>query len=410
MTAPKPLSHSGFKNWPHFACHQCNLHKAALHCLRNFEFLHEICVIPESFLRSHLLMTRPAMVGRCWSLMRIALRSSFVHLEASLCQGEVRTNTSCCLVARVPFHPQSTIVARWRSIVILGDRRQYGCVTNTSGCLVARVPFHPQSTIVARWRSIVILDDRRQYGCVGDRHAERVQTRALPLEDDDQWPQWVLKFEAWSEVVGWGRQLDAASQSAHPILNTTLEQEVQTIPNNCTQSSWRNFDGKALGIVQVVGKGEGLEAWRQLKLEYVGKTGNRQAALLRGILNPRAGWEADARDGRSVVESLNSWERPSASIGVNISDGILAATVLEHSPENCQNILEQAPSNVRASYSAMRGWLREYAKTLRRYDGTSGFSSQQTQCTGLVPMEVDQTRAVSGFYSGKSSAGQGQGY
>ena len=30
--------------------------------------------------------------------------------------------------------------------------------------------------------------------------------------DDEQWPQWVLKFEAWSELVGWGRQLDAASQ------------------------------------------------------------------------------------------------------------------------------------------------------------------------------------------------------
>ena len=168
------------------------------------------------------------------------------------------------------------------------------------------------------------------------------------------------------------------------------------------------LDGKALGIVQVVGKGEGLEAWRQLKLEYEGKTGNRQAALLRGILNPRAGWEADARDGRSVVESLNSWERPSASIGVNISDGILAATVLEHSPENYQNILEQAPSNVRASHSAVRGWLREYAETLRRYDGTSGFSSQQTQSTGPVPMEVDQTRAVSGFHSGKSSDGKGK--
>ena len=25
--------------------------------------------------------------------------------------------------------------------------------------------------------------------------------------DDEHWPQWVLKFEAWSELVGWGRQL-----------------------------------------------------------------------------------------------------------------------------------------------------------------------------------------------------------
>ena len=45
----------------------------------------------------------------------------------------------------------------------------------------------------------------------------------------------------------------------------------------------------------------------ELKLEYEGKSGNRQAALLRGILNPRAAWEVDTRDGRSVVESLNRW-------------------------------------------------------------------------------------------------------
>ena len=80
---------------------------------------------------------------------------------------------------------------------------------------------------------------------------------------------------------------------------------------------------------------------------------------------------------------------------VDISDGISAFIVLEHSPKSYQNILKQAPSNVRASYSAMRGWLREYAKTLRRYDGTSGSSAHQT--TGHVPMDVDQTRAVSGF-------------
>ena len=47
--------------------------------------------------------------------------------------------------------------------------------------------------------------------------------------DDEHWPQWVLMFEAWSELVGWGRQLDAAAASTLPIVNTTLEAEVQTI-------------------------------------------------------------------------------------------------------------------------------------------------------------------------------------
>ena len=193
----------------------------------------------------------------------------------------------------------------------------------------------------------------------------------------------------------------------------TLEAEVLTISRQLYANLVVKHDGKALGIVQLVGKGEGLEAWCQLKLEYEGKTGNRQAALCRGILNPRAGWEADARDGRSVVESLNKWEKTISlhrtASGVDISDGILAATVLEHSPEAYENILKQAPSNVRASYSAMRGWLREYAETLRRYDGTSGSSAHQPQSTGPVPMEVDQTRAVSGFSSGKNGKGKSKG-
>ena len=172
------------------------------------------------------------------------------------------------------------------------------------------------------------------------------------------------------------------------------------------------LEGKALGIVQLVTKGEELEAWRQLKLEYEGKSGNRQAALLWRILNPRPGWETDARDGRSLVESLNRWEKTISlyrkASGEDISDGILAATVLEHSPESYQNILKQAPSNVRASYGAMRGWLREYAETLGTMEplGLLQFNHSRS---GPVPMEVDQTRAVSSFSSGKDGKGKSKG-
>ena len=99
--------------------------------------------------------------------------------------------------------------------------------------------------------------------------------------DDEHWSQWVLKFEAWSALVGWGRQLDAAAAPTLQIVNTTLEAEVQTISRQLYAILVVKLEGKALGIVQLVGKREGLEAWRQLKLEYEGKSGNRQAALLR---------------------------------------------------------------------------------------------------------------------------------
>ena len=107
-----------------------------------------------------------------------------------------------------------------------------------------------------------------------------------------------------------------------------------------------------------------------------------------------------------MVESLNRWRK---TIGlhrtaseVDISDAILAATVLKHSPESYQNILKQAPSNVRASYSAMRGWLREFAETLRRYDGTKLNLLDRCQWM-LIRL------AVSGFSSGKDGKEKPEG-
>ena len=41
-------------------------------------------------------------------------------------------------------------------------------------------------------------------------------------------------------------------------------------------------EGKAFGIVQLCPKGNGLEAWRRLKDEFEGRSGNRLAAMLRG--------------------------------------------------------------------------------------------------------------------------------
>ena len=65
------------------------------------------------------------------------------------------------------------------------------------------------------------LGELRQYGRVGG------EFKLVPYsEDDEHWPQWVLKFDAWSELVGLGRPLDAAAASTLPIVNTTLETEV----------------------------------------------------------------------------------------------------------------------------------------------------------------------------------------
>ena len=86
----------------------------------------------------------------------------------------------------------------------------------------------------------------------------RGEFKLIPYSgDDEQWPQWVLKFEAWNELVGWGQHLDVASQSTHPIVNPTLQVEVQSISRQLYAILVVKLKRKALGILQLVAKGEG---------------------------------------------------------------------------------------------------------------------------------------------------------
>ena len=68
-------------------------------------------------------------------------------------------------------------------------------------------------------------------------------------------------------------------------------------------SDLAHHEGKALSLVSLVTRRFGLEAWRVLKEEYEGKGGNRTAALLRCILNPRRRWEKMQSEGRDLGDT-----------------------------------------------------------------------------------------------------------
>ena len=94
------------------------------------------CVKPESFLSSLMMMTRPDLEGRCWSLMRIALRSSMVHPD-SLCQGK---DQIAHILLSCPFHHLSTIVA----VFVFVERplsRNWSWVTHRHDLFTTNVSF-----------------------------------------------------------------------------------------------------------------------------------------------------------------------------------------------------------------------------------------------------------------------------
>ena len=114
---------------------------------------------------------------------------------------------------------------------------------------------------------------------------------------DAEWDTFRLKFEAYTDLLGMGEFMDAAEQEAGMIDNATLK-VVGAV--DCSKALYAlliaKCEGKALGVITLVPRRHGLEAWRLLKAEYEGKQGSRIAAMLRGILNPgmKSSWLGNA--------------------------------------------------------------------------------------------------------------------
>merc|ERR1712194_659994 len=119
---------------------------------------------------------------------------------------------------------------------------------------------------------------------------------------------WCLRFEAYTALLGYERFLVAAVENADVIRNEQLSAEAV----ECSRVMWHllvsYLDGRALGILKLVGRHCGLEAWRSLKLEYEGRAGNRFTAMLRFILNLSERWMSDKDKGIDFFQSLTAWE------------------------------------------------------------------------------------------------------
>ena len=85
-----------------------------------------------------------------------------------------------------------------------------------------------------------------------------------------------------------GAHLDVAAEQTSFITNDGLDANSVTISKTVHTLLITRCEGKALSLVTLGPRRFGLEAWRVLKEECEGRSGNRTAARLRGILNPRA--------------------------------------------------------------------------------------------------------------------------
>ena len=93
-------------------------------------------------------------------------------------------------------------------------------------------------------------------------------------------------------------------------------------------------DGKVLSRFSMAPRRHGLEAWRVLKEEHEGTGGNRTAALLRGIFNPRVRLEKMKNEGRDFGEMHAPWEKDVAqcrvAAGADLRQAVQMTTMMQY--------------------------------------------------------------------------------
>ena len=152
-------------------------------------------------------------------------------------------------------------------------------------------------------------------------------------------------LEVCADLANMGAHLDLEAE------HTGCRTKVWTQPpcwwgGQLTRRSFTKCEGEALpsGFPWFL---DVMEAWRVKKDEYEGKDGHRMAALLRGILNPRARWDGMYSEGRDLGDMLASWEKNvtpnNIAEGADLHQAAQVATVMEHAPAAYRDLLKVVP-------------------------------------------------------------------
>ncbi len=78
---------------------------------------------------------------------------------------------------------------------------------------------------------------------------------------DEDWPAWCIKFEAYCDLVGFGAQMETAAGFAGPLPLSIFGPGSTDIARALFALLISKCQGKALGLIMLGERHNGLEAW-----------------------------------------------------------------------------------------------------------------------------------------------------
>ena len=123
-----------------------------------------------------------------------------------------------------------------------------------------------------------------------------------------------------------------AAEASMSLKNEALTEEQVKVSKVLHAVLTSRMQRKALGILTLAGRGEGLHAWRSLLQEYEPDVGHQHAAMLSTLLNPP--WQDGSRP---FLEALVDWENGVARYELqsarSFGEEYKIATLLAHAPD-----------------------------------------------------------------------------
>ncbi len=217
----------------------------------------------------------------------------------------------------------------------------------------------------------------------------------------EHWVAWAFRVESFASLCGGYDYMDQARQAVATIDSTSCVGDATEVAKSLYHFLVQTVDGRALQLIHLVQRGNGLEAWRVLCLEYQPAVGGRYASMLRNILNPKQ-WQSSV----DFRESLISWDNLVLELeqrsSEKISETLKIAIALDHAPTRIAESLRLSGPDVRDNYPAMRDAMRCL------YESTREYSSTQTYTAGLMNGNDSTPMDVPAVFYGKGKKGKGK--
>ena len=215
--------------------------------------------------------------------------------------------------------------------------------------------------------------------------------------EEADWTAWSFKFDSFAACAGWADNMDTARAMDVPVSNDQLGERAGRMSTAIYHTLVQLMDGRALAILQLTPRGNGLEAWRLLCREFQPRVGGRFATMLRAILRPD--WWLNEPDFR---RALAVWDGQvltyDAQSGEPLSERIKTAVIMEFAPKHVSELLALSPPETRDSYPLLRDALRSLSDANRVYSH-AGFGAP---LGGPAPM--DTSAAIAAAAMGGSRA------